>query len=961
MNTPTVCTIASNNYLPFARVFAKSFLARHPEGRVWTLVVDEPDPTLDYAAEPFGVVFVKDLGIRSFRNVAFRYSILELNTAVKPYFLRYLVEREGCSSLCYFDPDILVTGDLGPLFATLEASDLILTPHILEGIDDDHYPGEREFLLSGIFNLGFLGFSANERTMRFLGWWEERLHQECVHRIEKGLFVDQKWMDFACAFVDGVEVLRDPGYNVAYWNLVHREIGREGDELVVGDRPLRFFHFSGVRLDNLEAISRYQDRFTLEDRPDVRPLFERYRDALVAEGALEQRDLPYAYGSFDDGRPIPQLARRILQRLDPDGEIWSDPFSAGSRDSFLAWLTEQVKAPSGALLPRLALALWDERMDVQAAFPCPLGQDDPDFSKWFVEEAARSHDLDPVFAEATERSLVDVPEDDEQTSSPVGKAGRGNVFAKLLTRGHGASWRIDRDIARWWASRSDFGLLPGSRVSRLAMLLHGQRADLQAAFPKPLGASRQAFALWFSTYGRLEYGLPARVVAPVLRSLPLNNQAYARLWWLKYGIGKPSRRRGGRRKPLMAASGKASAEGAALAPFAPGARRADGGNRPSSATVVGWVESPTGVGEVCRGNLAALEAAGAAYSVLSLNHPALDRDEPLLKKKQRTADPRSPILLCHVNADMMGVVRNQLPRAVQTDKCIVGYWFWELAHFPLSLAASFDLVDEVWAPSRFCQQAYSTLAPCDVRWVPPGVRPPGTGTCDRGDLGLPEDAFLFFFAFDALSVPERKNPAGLLKAFELVVEELGWNRVHLLLKVSHAADNSPLLKRLGQLVGDLPVTLLARSIDRRLLQGLFAESDAYVSLHRSEGLGLPLIEAMHLNKPVIATDYGGCTDFLDDEIAWPVRYRLEQLDRAHGPYPAGAVWAEPDVEHAARQMVEVVRRPELREAKGKAARARVEELYGLLPAGRRIRAEIERITGERLDPEEFGMRRRQHP
>lgn len=936
MTAFNACTIASNNYLPYARVFARSFLKQNPGGRVWTLVVDEPSAAVDYGAEPFEVVFAKELSIPGFRNFAFRYSILELNTAVKPYLLQHLFEQRGCRSICYFDPDIMVTDELGPLYRTLETSDMVLTPHVLHGIEDDRSPNERDFLLSGIYNLGFLGIANNPRSLEFLAWWQRRLHRECVHRVEQGLFVDQKWMDFAPAFLDAVDILRDPGYNVAYWNLVHRTLTRSGDGYRVGGSPLRFFHFSGFQIDGIESISKYQDRFTLDDRPDVRPLFEAYRSALEREGAREQLALPYAYDTFDNGQPVPSAARRILQRLDPEGQIWSDPFDVEAPGSFYAWLTEPVRTSSGLRVPRLALVLWDERPDVQAAFPAPLGADDVAFAQWFVEEARRLPDIGEPYAMPAAASLGETGV--RATRTPADVRRRRNSLSKLLARVTSTVPLLDHDFARWLNTRPDFGLRAGSRVSRLAMLIHGQRSDLQTAFPEPFGTSRSSFVRWFVTYGRLEYSLPSAVVGPALRSLPPKDRLYARLWWLRHG---------GRLRKVERIDETIGDDAPAVArEEAPAAGAATGEpeREGSRVTVVGWAASPTGVGEACRGNLAALEAAGQEYSLLSLNHPALDRDEPLLKTSAKLVDPRAPVLLLHVNADMMPVVRSQIPVVHQVGKYVVGYWFWELSHFPLSLAASFEGVDEIWAPTRFCQRAFSAVAPCEVRWVPPGVRPPKTGTVDRFDLGIPSDSFLFFFAFDALSVPERKNPAGLLRAFERVVEEMGPSRVHLLLKISHTEGDPELVKGLRALARDLPVTILSKAVQRSVLQGLFAASDAYVSLHRSEGLGLPLIEAMHLGKPVVCTDYGGSTDFADESTAWPVRFRLQSLERPQGPYPVGAVWAEPDVEHAAAQMLEVVRSRELRAAKTAAARERVEDLYGLRSAGERLRRELDRIS-----------------
>ncbi|MES1210692.1 MAG: glycosyltransferase family 4 protein, partial [Acidobacteriota bacterium] len=280
--------------------------------------------------------------------------------------------------------------------------------------------------------------------------------------------------------------------------------------------------------------------------------------------------------------------------------------------------------------------------------------------------------------------------------------------------------------------------------------------------------------------------------------------------------------------------------------------------------------------------------------------------------------------------------------ALVTGRYQIGFWFWELAYFPLSLAGAFGVVDEVWAPTRFCEKAFSALAPVEVRWVPPAVIPPVAAPIDRRELGIDPGEFLFFFAFDALSIPERKNPEGLVKAFAQAVRKAG-RPLRLLLKINHAETSPELAGSFEELSGDLPITVISRGMSRGEMDSLTAACDAYVSLHRSEGLGLPLIEAMYLGKPVIATGYGGCTDFLDDSTGWVVRHTLTVLDKPLGPYPAGSVWAEPDVESAAAHMVEVASDPEAAAVRAAAGRSRVTEMYAPAAAGARFRDEMERI------------------
>jgi glycosyltransferase involved in cell wall biosynthesis len=356
--------------------------------------------------------------------------------------------------------------------------------------------------------------------------------------------------------------------------------------------------------------------------------------------------------------------------------------------------------------------------------------------------------------------------------------------------------------------------------------------------------------------------------------------------------------------------------------------------------VIGWATAPTGVGEACRGTLEALERSGIPYALWPLD----GRTDGAPGAVGEGASQGLPyeVSLYHVNADMMETIQRRLPRAFTAGRHRIGYWFWELSHFPLLFAEAFRHVDEVWAPTRFCQEAYQPLSPVEVRWVPPGVELTQAVPADREALGIDPEAFLFFFAFDALSVPERKNPAGLLRAFARVARQCR-KPLHLLLKVNHAEADPAYVANLHTLADLLPVTLMTGTLSRQELNGLTAACDAYVALHRSEGLGLPLIEAMYLGKPVVATGYGGVTDFLDDETGFVVGHKLTALAKPQGPYPAGAVWAEPDLEHAAALMLALVKDPQCAAPRVEAARRKVQAIYDPEAAGERFRRELTRI------------------
>jgi glycosyltransferase involved in cell wall biosynthesis len=233
-----------------------------------------------------------------------------------------------------------------------------------------------------------------------------------------------------------------------------------------------------------------------------------------------------------------------------------------------------------------------------------------------------------------------------------------------------------------------------------------------------------------------------------------------------------------------------------------------------------------------------------------------------------------------------------------------------------------------------------------VRLVPPHVPRPRVSASrseSRDLLGLESDRFYFLFCFDVLSVPERKNPLAAIEALRRLLE-VTTEPVGLVLKVTRPSLGAvDLLRELYQRSAELPVRLVTRETDRDALEHLLNACDAYLSLHRSEGLGLLPIEALYLGKPVVSTNYGGVTDFLDETTGYPIPFRLRRLERDHLPYPAEAVWADPDLASAVEAMRRIVEHPA--EARGRGLRGahRVEELYGLEAASDRFRAEIARV------------------
>jgi len=337
--TLAACTIVSPNYLSFARTVAASYVAQHPGQRFFVLIVaDLSDPAPFNVDASFTPVMLGEIGLRDLRVQAMKYDILELNTNVKPTFMKHLIEAYGLGGLMYLDPDIFVYAPLEPVFAALdEGASAVLTPHMTAPVFDGKSPSEQDLLYNGTYNLGFIAVGSGAESRRLLDWWEERCLERGFSEGRTGLFVDQKWANHMPGLFERVVISRDAGLNMAYWNLHERVLVSDGNAYEVespvsGRVPLRFFHFSGVELGESEVISRNTNRYTLAARPDLRGLFAEYRATVRGNQGLAAETLPFGFDRMSDGTAVNRLARRLFavheerfRRVSGDGV---DPFDA---------------------------------------------------------------------------------------------------------------------------------------------------------------------------------------------------------------------------------------------------------------------------------------------------------------------------------------------------------------------------------------------------------------------------------------------------------------------------------------------------------------------------------------------------------------------------------------------------------------------------------------------------------
>jgi glycosyltransferase involved in cell wall biosynthesis len=330
---------------------------------------------------------------------------------------------------------------------------------------------------------------------------------------------------------------------------------------------------------------------------------------------------------------------------------------------------------------------------------------------------------------------------------------------------------------------------------------------------------------------------------------------------------------------------------------------------PHGLNVAGYLHAELGIGEAARLLTRAIEAAGCAYTTAALPAPHSRQQHPFEASEPAAGTPFDINLLC-VNADTTSAFARHADPSFFVDRHTIGYWFWEVDPLPAVMHGAFDHVDEVWTATEYVAGIVRTAAAGrkPVFIVPlPLVAPHRSGVFTREQLGLP-DRFVFLFVFDFLSVMERKNPLGAIEAFCAAFAP-GEGPVLVLKSINGDACVSQLerLRRAAAHRSDIILRDGYVSADEK--NALLAACDCYLSLHRAEGLGLTLAEAMALGKPAIATGYSGNRHFMTDDNSFLVEYRLANASGDCAPYPPGARWAEPDLDHAAQLMRTVYQHP----------------------------------------------------
>jgi glycosyltransferase involved in cell wall biosynthesis len=446
----------------------------------------------------------------------------------------------------------------------------------------------------------------------------------------------------------------------------------------------------------------------------------------------------------------------------------------------------------------------------------------------------------------------------------------------------------------WLDSPTYHPVAPGPTISRYFEALWHERPDLRAAFPNPRWDDNDAFRRWIITQGRHEDESPFELVPRPQRPRP---SAQAQRPHLEQGVN-----------------------------------------------VAGYFRTESGVGEHGRRILEGVQAAGIPFATLTLRGMHSRRDHPF--EDASLGMPYSMNVVC-VNADEVLYFRHDVGPQLFEGRYTAGFWAWELSSFPEMFHQAFTTVDEVWVGSDFVRDAIAAHTEKPVLTVPLPVGIPQL----RPNVAVPfgDDSFRFLFVFDFLSFAERKNPLGLIEAFSRAFRP--GEGPTLLIKTINGNRRLEELERLRSLAATRPdIRVVDSYLTLEEREALIATADCYVSLHRAEGFGFTMAEAMAAGVPTIGTAYSGNLAFMNNENSYLVPFAIGTVPADLGPYPAGAEWAEPDLDAAATMMRHVVQSPDEARARAERASADIAERHSTAKMGEFIASRIAVATTRQAEP-----------
>jgi len=373
--------------------------------------------------------------------------------------------------------------------------------------------------------------------------------------------------------------------------------------------------------------------------------------------------------------------------------------------------------------------------------------------------------------------------------------------------------------------------------------------------------------------------------------------------------------------------------------------------------ISGFFNAEIGFGEAIRNNLKALEKIGIPAKPINFNMHLSDR------LNDNSVHPEDninnyPVNIVHVNMDTIYSFFKEKTAAFFENKYNIGYWAWEMEEFPEEYVEYFKYYDEIWTCSKYCLDSISLKSNIPVVNIPHAINIDDKDISENFETGLSSDDYNFLFVFDYNSLIERKNTLALIDAYEKAFGK-DHDKVKLVLKTSIPGGHlSRARKKVITRIGNNKSIIYKEEMLRRNdLLALMNFADCYVSLHRSEGFGLTMAEAMALGKPVIATGYSGNLDFMNVNNSFLVKYKLIKHDYDLSVLPKNNYWSEPDTDHAAELMKFVFENQKYAAETGKRAKEDIMTYFSLDAIGMKMKKRLDVIENTILiDRDDFEIK-----
>jgi glycosyltransferase involved in cell wall biosynthesis len=369
-------------------------------------------------------------------------------------------------------------------------------------------------------------------------------------------------------------------------------------------------------------------------------------------------------------------------------------------------------------------------------------------------------------------------------------------------------------------------------------------------------------------------------------------------------------------------------------------------DRPDT-VIVGHPYIPQGMGEHIRSSCRAFRAAGLNPPMRDVyGYAAKDADWVREFDSNLVQKLSERLNIYHMNGDEVPLATATLVRDTPKSAYRIIYPAWELSKYPAPWAAQLEQFDEIWAPSAFIRDCLQDAVKRPVFHMPLACELRFSNFLGRRYFGIPEGAFVFLFMFDLASYIERKNPAAVMDAYARFLRAKLPVDTCLVIKVNGVKDKPAEYQALRELCASRleRVVLIDRVLSDNEVKNLVRCCDCFVSLHRSEGFGRGLSEAMFLGKPVIATAYSGNMDFTTKDNACLVDYKLIPVQEGQYVFAQGQVWADPDLEQAAKWMEKLSGDRELCRRIGQSAGRQIRVNFSYRATGMRYRQRLEQIV-----------------